>query len=36
MTQIFILYLFGNLFLLIKRTLICDVFYAKKAVMHYI
>jgi hypothetical protein len=36
MTEISGLKLFGNVFLLTNKILICDVFYAKKAFMHYI
>jgi hypothetical protein len=36
MTEISGLKLFGKVFLLTNRILICDVLYTKKAVMHYI
>jgi hypothetical protein len=36
MTEISGLKLFGNVFLLTNKIPICDVFYAKKAFMHYI
>jgi hypothetical protein len=35
-TEIFSLYLFGKVSLLTNRIPSCDVFYVKKAFMHYI